>query len=435
VHKTQLSLSIIALEVMVRGAQSPRQDKQIEDLMAHLSATAAPSQRVLLRLAPAVLIVLFGYLTIGLPLAILPLQVHDRLGYDTVVVGVTVGVQSLVTLVTRQLAGSLCDRQGPKHVVLLGAACSLAASLTYLLACSGPIGASATLATILAARAVLGIGESLLMTGALAWAISVVGPSHTGRVMVWAGIAMYAAIAAGAPLGIVLMTGHAAGGGFVAVALGATTSSLLAGLIGAFIVPVAPYGGERLPFVAVVARIAPFGAGLSLATLGFGAIAAFAALDFQSKGWSGAGFALASFGTAYIATRFAIGHWPDHFGSARVALYSLIVEACGQTLLFLAPAPAVAFAGAILTGAGFSLVFPSFGIAAVRQVSPANRGSALGVYVAFFDLGFALSGPLTGLVASALGYPAVFATGAVTAITALLAALYAARATETASRA
>ena len=41
----------------------------------------------------------------------------------------------------------------------------------------------------------------------------------------------------------------------------------------------------------VVGHIAPFGAGLALATLGFGAIGAFAALDFQYQGWTGAGFA------------------------------------------------------------------------------------------------------------------------------------------------
>ena len=390
-------------------------------------ATAAVPQHVLLRFAPAVLIIFFGYLTIGMPLAVLPLQVHDRLGFGTVTVGVAIGIQSLVTLATRQFAGSLCDRKGAKLAVMLGGACSLAASLMYLFSAVVPMGASASLAAILIARIILGPGESLAMTGSLAWAIGIVGPHHTGKVMVWVGIGMYGAIAAGAPLALWAMPGHAGGGGFVTVALGALLCSLLATLVGLLIAPVLPHGGERLRFIKVAARIAPFGAGLTLATLGFGAIAAFAALDFKSKGWPGAGLALAGFGAAYVATRIIFGHRPDRFGGARVALFSLIVEAGGQILLWLAFSPAVAFTGAIMTGAGFSLVFPSFGIEAVKQVPAANRGSALGAYVAFFDLGLALAGPITGLVAGALGYPSVFAAGALSAIVAILPALHAAR--------
>ena len=388
--------------------------------MTHPAATAAPPQRVLLRFAPAVLIIFFGYLTIGMPLAALPLQVHDRLGFGTVTIGVTIGVQSLVTLMTRQLAGSLCDRSGAKRAVLLGGGCSVLAGLLYLLSTVAPIGGGAALGAILVARVILGIGESLFMTGSLAWAVGTVGPQNTGKVMVWVGIGMYGAVAVGAPFGIWLMTNA---GGFIAVGLGTIIFSLLATLVGVLIAPVAPHGGERLPFIKVAARIAPFGAGLTLATLGFGAIAAFAALDFQSKGWPGAGLALAGFGCAYIITRIIFGHWPDRFGGARIALISLVIEACGQILLWLAPMPGIALAGAIMTGAGFSLVFPSFGIEAVKQVSPANRGSALGAYAAFFDLGFALAGPVTGLVAGAFGYPAVFAAGALSAAFALLPAL------------
>jgi predicted MFS family arabinose efflux permease len=89
--------------------------------------------------------------------------------------------------------------------------------------------------------------------------------------------------------------------------------------------------------------------------------------------------------------------------------------------------PAIAFAGAILTGIGFSLVFPSLGIEAVRRVPPASRGAALGAYAAFFDVGFGLAGPITGVLAGTLGYPSVFAAGAVGTVIAMLAARRATR--------
>lgn len=394
-------------------------------LSINSAAASGPAARpgpVLLRFAPAVLIIFFGYLTIGMPLTALALQVHDVLGFGSPVVGIVVGLQSLVTLLTRQFAGSLCDRKGPKRGVLWGGVVSIAAGALYLVSASLPHGPAASLAVLLAGRALLGLGESLLMTGGLAWAIAIVGPQHTGKVMVWVGIGMYGAVAAGAPLGIALMTSHIFDGGFVAVSVGTMAFAVVATAIGVAISPVAAHGGERLPFTKVALRIAPYGAGLALATLGFGAIAAFAALDFTGKGWGGAGFVLTGFGAAYIFTRVFCGGWPDRFGGMRVATYSLTVEFIGQVLMWLAPVPAVALVGAIVTGIGFSLVFPSFGIEAVKQIPSASRGAALGAYVAFFDIGFAVAGPTTGLIAGAFGYSAVFAAGALGAVAAIVVA-------------
>jgi len=392
------------------------------------SATIADLRSsVLLRLAPFVLIIFFGYLTVGMPLAAIPLQVHDVLGFGNLTVGIAVGIQSLATLLTRQLAGTLCDRRGAKFGAVLGAGGSILAGAIYLTASLGTPGSYWSLAVLSVARLTSGVAEALVMTGSLAWAIGVVGAQNTGKVMVWVGIGMYAAIAFGSPIGVQLMTRQGAPGGFAAVAAGTIVCSMLATGIAAFMPPVVPHGGERLLFMSVVGRVAPFGAGLALATVAFSAIGTFAALDFQSQGWTGAGFALTGFGAAYIFTRLVFGGWPDRFGGVRVAAWSLLVECAGQVMLYLAAVPVMAFAGAILTGIGFSLVFPSFGIEAVRRVPPASRGAALGAYVAFFDIGFGLAGPITGVVAGALGYPSVFAAGALGTLIAMLAARHATR--------
>jgi MFS family permease len=386
------------------------------------ATTGPPERRVLLRIAPFTLIIFLVYLTVGMPLAALPLQVHDVLGFGNLTVGITIGLQALVTLLTRQFAGGLCDRRGAKVGVLLGSGVSILASAIYLASAPIALGAAASLALLLAARVISGLAESLVMTGALAWGIGAVGPKNTGKVMVWVGIGLYTAIAVGAPIGVELMKLKNMAGGFAVVSLGMIAISVLATTITGFIPAVAPLGGERLPFTQVIGRIAPFGAGLALATLAFGAIGAFAALDFQDKGWPGAGFALTGYGVAYVLTRLCFGGWPDRFGGARVAAWSLVVECLGQILLWLAPHPAMAFAGTVFTGIGNALVFPSLGIEVVKRVPPASRGAALGAYVACFDVGFGLAGPTTGLMAGAFGYPSVFALGALGAAAAILVA-------------
>ena len=68
----------------------------------------------------------------------------------------------------------------------------------------------------------------------------------------------------------------------------------------------------------------------------------------------------------------------------------------------------MALTAAAMTGFGFSLVFPSIGVEAVKRVTEGNRGSALGVYTAFADVSFFLTGPLAGAVIGLWGYSSAF---------------------------
>lgn len=70
--------------------------------------------------------------------------------------------------------------------------------------------------------------------------------------------------------------------------------------------------------------------------------------------------------------------------------------------------PWVGLAGAALTGFGFSLVFPAFGVEAVNLVPASNRGAALGAYSLFVDLSLGITGPLVGFVANLFGFRSMF---------------------------
>ncbi|WP_043228301.1 MFS transporter, partial [Burkholderia glumae] len=144
------------------------------------------------------------YLTIGLPIAVLPGFVHEELGLSAVVAGAVISVQYLATLASRPLAGRCADTLGPQRTVLrglVGCGASGALLLVALLFVRWP---AVSLVLLTASRLVLGVGESLVGTGAILWGIGRVGVAHNARVISWNGIATYGALAIGAPLGVAI---------------------------------------------------------------------------------------------------------------------------------------------------------------------------------------------------------------------------------------
>jgi MFS family permease len=371
---------------------------------------ASPAvENTFLKMLPITLAVFVGFVTFGLALPVMPLHLHYTLDMSPVVVGVTIGCQFAAALLSRAWSGGLSDTRGGKRTMLLGLPIMAVGGLVYLASLALIATPTASLGVLLLGRILLGCGESLLITGALSWAMGLVGPQNAGKVMAWIGIAMYGAFAAGAPLGTFIYGRY----DFLGIALATIVIPLLAlGLI----IPAAPVAviaaAKRLPFYKVLGTVWVPGLGMGLCCVGFGVITTFMALLFAAKNWGSASLAFMAFGAAFIGVRLFFAHLPDKVGGAKIALVCVLIEAAGQLLIWQAGSPAMAYAGAALTGFGYSLAFPGFGVEAVRRAPPQSRGAAMGAFVAFFDIAVGLTGPAAGAIANVAGVNAVYLAGA-----------------------
>lgn len=292
----------------------------------------------LVRLLPITLAVFVLFLALGMQMPVLPVHLHDTLGMGPLVVGLVVGAQFAAALLSRSWAGNFADMRGAKRAVAVGAGASVLSGLVYLASLAVTAAPSVAVWILLAGRMLLALGESLVVTGALGWAIALVGPQNAGKAMAWNGMAMYGAYALGAPAGVFVNTQW----GFAGIAIATQAVSVLALAIVAGLRAVPPASARRTPFYKVLRAVWVPGTGLALSSVGFGVITAFIALLFAARHWGDASIAFTAFGAAFIAARIFFGHLPDRIGGAKVALVCVAIEAAGLLLVWGADAAAMA---------------------------------------------------------------------------------------------
>jgi len=375
--------------------------------------------KVFLKLLPVTLAVFIGFLALGMQMPVLPLHLHETLGMGTLIVGLVVGSQFIAALLSRSWAGNFADLRGAKRAVVAGLLVAASSGLVYLASLAFLAAPAASVWIVLLGRVLLALGESLIVTGAMGWSIGLVGPQNAGRVMVWTGIAIFGAYALGAPAGVAVN----ARWGFAGIAAATVLLALLALAAVSGVRAVAPTATRRTPFYKVLGAVWEPGLGLALSSVGFGLVTAFIALLFAAKDWGDSSLAFTAFGVAFIGARLGFGHLPDRIGGARVALVSVAIEAVGQLLIWGADTAPAAYLGAALTGFGYSLAFPAFGVEAVRRAPPQTRSLAMGAYVAFLDIALGITSPAAGAWAGAWGIGSVYLAGAVAVGLALVVAL------------
>jgi MFS family permease len=352
-----------------------------------------------------------SYLCVAMSLPVTSVYVTLQLGFGNALAGLAVGAAFAATIATRGMAGRISDHRGGKYCMIRGLCVYTIAGLVCLAASWRGFSPLAAYGVFIVGRLLMGVGESMTLVGLIAWTLGVAGPQRSGRVIALVGVGLFGAFAVGGPVGLALFDRVGLAG-----VMGACALVPLVGLAMALpVAAVAPHAGERPPFWSIIGKIWEPGLVVGLQGVGFAAIGAFMPLLFLHRGWPHAGLGLTCFGGAFVLVRILFGHLPDRIGGIAVALVSMAVEAAGQYLLWTASGPAVALAGAFLTGLGCSMIFPAMGVEVIRRIPSHLRGTAMGGFAAFQDLAYGVTGPVTGLLADRFGYSVVFLIGGLAA--------------------
>lgn len=370
------------------------------------SSAARP---VAVLLLPIMTVVFASFLVIGMAFPVLPLHVHQGLGLSTFVVGVITGSQFIAAVISRIAAGNYADGHGAKRAVIVGLITGIAGGLLYLASLRFISAPGLSAAILLLGRTLLGVAESFIITSGLAWGLALVGPASAGQVIAWVGMAMFAAFAAGPPLGTILYESYGFSGIAIATILIPLATVPLVASLGA----VPPRRSGRSHLRTVMRTVWMPGMGSALSSIGFGTMIAFSSLLSVERGWAPVWILFTAFATALVAARLLFGHLPDKHGGALVGGISAAVEAIGLATIWLAPNLTLATIGALLTGFGYALVYPSLGAEAVRRVPPESRGLAMGAYSTFLDIALGFGSPALGLLAGIGGLSSIFVASAV----------------------
>ncbi len=127
------------------------------------------------------------------------------------------------------------------------------------------------------------------------------------------------------------------------------------------------------------------------------------------------GILAATYPAVWAVGQIGTGALSDRIGRKPLIVGGMLLQAVGIAVIAVGSTFAIWLVASIALGLGTAMVYPTL-LAAVADVAdPAWRGSAIGVYRLWRDLGFAVGALVAGVIADRFGMPAaIIAVAALT---------------------
>jgi MFS family permease len=367
---------------------------------------------------------------IGQERTVVPLLARDTFGLAGATSALSfVAAFGVTKAVTNLVAGALADRYGRKRVLVAGWLVGLPVPLLLI--------AAPSWSWIIAANVLLGINQGLTWSTTVIMKIDLVGPVRRGLATGINEAAGYGAVALTA-----LLTG------WIAATYGLRPGPFLLGLayallaLGASVLLVRETRGhveheqglaarpEALRWREVFWRTTVADPSLSAASqaglvnnLNDGMAWGLLPLFYAAAGLpiGEIGILAATYPAVWAVGQIATGGLSDRIGRKPLITIGMFLQAVAIAVIGLGSTFPVWLVASALLGLGTAMVYPTL-LATIADVAdPAWRGSAIGVYRLWRDLGFAIGALAAGVIADLVSIPAaVMAVAALTGASGLV---------------
>lgn len=325
-------------------------------------------------------------------------------GAGEVLIGVLIATMSVAAISTRPLVGRVMDTRGRKLVVLVGGVVHSVVPLLYLL-----VDALATdsWAAVAGVRLVHGVAQAAMFSVLFTVAADLVPANRRAEGIALFGISGLIPMGIGGLLGdLVIVDGDYRNLFWI------TSACAVLGLLCSLALPETRRGGSSRGFLAALRapELRPLWfVGTSFA-MGLAAYFVFLKtylLEAPQLGTMSMFYGVYALSAVLLRVLFS---WvPERYGMMRVLIPSMVISAGGLLLLAVASGPVHLIISAALCGIGHGFAFPITSALVVTRAHPEERGSAIALYTALYDLGMLLGGPSFGIAVKLAGYAWTFA--------------------------
>jgi MFS family permease len=367
---------------------------------------------------------------VGQERTVLPLLATDVFGLDGVASALTFLIAfGLTKAGTNLVAGALSDRFGRKPVLVAGWLVGLPVPLLLMWAPSW--------AFVVLANVFLGVNQGLTWSTTVIMKIDLVGPARRGFALGLNEASGYGAVAMAA-----LVTGAIAQQaglrpapflvGLACAGLGLAGSALLVRETSGHVAhEQAMHLDSASPsWRTIFVRTTFSDRSLSAASqaglvnnLNDGLAWGLLPLFYAAAGLSivEIGILAAAYPAVWAVAQVATGAWSDRIGRKRPIVAGMLLQAVALAGIAVGTSLPVWLLASISLGLGTALVYPTL-LAVIADVAePAWRGSAIGVYRLWRDLGFAAGAIVAGVIADAAGLAtAILVVAGITAASGLI---------------
>lgn len=331
----------------------------------------------------------------------------DDLGASEAEIGLIFGIAAVAAVGVRPWVGQALDRFGRMPVIYIGNIVNVGSILLYLtVSAIGP--------WVYVVRVIHGMGLATLFSAFFTYGADVVPESRRTEGFALFGVSGLLPIAAAGVIGDIVLNIA----GFRELFL---TAAVMAGISLVISLPLRERkpeqreGQMRRGFFSVVKQQTLRPVWLMAWGMAFVLTAYFTFLRtyVDDTGVGSVGLFFATYGAAAIVLRIGFGWVPDRVGQKRVLFPSMGSLAIGfMVLSFATGSVQIAVAG-VLCGVGHGYGFPILSGMVVSRALDEDRGSAVSIFTALFDLGTLIGGPILGTIISIFGYTTMFTFAAI----------------------